>query len=203
MLLHKCAPSSVRAYSENTCYARYNPRTTPEAASPDHDSRHAGALRAVHFGFKSRYSGMHGFGTSFPPQTAFCRHAPGRVAHDRLGPAGSQITPSWRTLSPRGAATYLAPTATSTTTSPSPCRLTRCSGAIDKLGELGTSIITQSGGEPLLHPELDQIIARVRKTGAIAGMITNGYLLTADRIRQPQSRRPAAPADQHRQRHAG
>jgi MoaA/NifB/PqqE/SkfB family radical SAM enzyme len=55
---------------------------------------------------------------------------------------------------------------------------------IDKLGELGASIITQSGGEPLLHPELDQIIARVRKTGAIAGMITNGYLLTADRIRR-------------------
>jgi len=55
---------------------------------------------------------------------------------------------------------------------------------VDKLGELGTSIITQSGGEPLLHPELDQIIARVRKTGAIAGMITNGYLLTADRIRR-------------------
>src|SRR5271169_4279479 len=55
---------------------------------------------------------------------------------------------------------------------------------IDKLGELGASIITQSGGEPLRHPELDQIIARVRKPGAIAGMITNGYLLTADRIRQ-------------------
>src|ERR1700691_4697341 len=55
---------------------------------------------------------------------------------------------------------------------------------IDKLGELGASIITQSGGEPLLHPELDQIIARGRKTGAIAGMITNGYLLTAERIRR-------------------
>src|SRR6202020_822565 len=55
---------------------------------------------------------------------------------------------------------------------------------IDDLGRLGTSVITISGGEPLLHPELDQIIARVRKTGAIAGMITNGYLLTADRIRR-------------------
>src|SRR5579863_1549429 len=53
---------------------------------------------------------------------------------------------------------------------------------IDKLGELGASTITQSGGEPLMHPDLDKIIARVRKTGAIAGMITNGYLLTADRI---------------------
>src|SRR3984885_5421024 len=55
---------------------------------------------------------------------------------------------------------------------------------VDLLAKLGTSIITQSGGEPLLHPQLDQIIARVRHHGRLAGMITNGYLLTADRIRQ-------------------
>jgi MoaA/NifB/PqqE/SkfB family radical SAM enzyme len=55
---------------------------------------------------------------------------------------------------------------------------------IDDLGRLGTSVITISGGEPLLHPELDQIIARIRKTGAIAGMITNGYLLMPDRIKR-------------------
>jgi len=55
---------------------------------------------------------------------------------------------------------------------------------VDKLTKLGTSIITQSGGEPLLHPDLDKIIARVRHHGRLAGMITNGYLLTADRIRQ-------------------
>jgi len=53
---------------------------------------------------------------------------------------------------------------------------------IDDLGRLGTSVITISGGEPLLHPELDAIIARIRKTGAIAGMITNGYLLMPERI---------------------
>jgi MoaA/NifB/PqqE/SkfB family radical SAM enzyme len=53
---------------------------------------------------------------------------------------------------------------------------------VDKLGELGTSVVTISGGEPLLHPELDQIIRRIRKNGSIAGLITNGYLLTADRI---------------------
>jgi MoaA/NifB/PqqE/SkfB family radical SAM enzyme len=53
---------------------------------------------------------------------------------------------------------------------------------IDELGRLGTSIITISGGEPLTHPDLDQVIARIRKTGAIAGMITNGYLLMPDRI---------------------
>src|SRR5579875_2887037 len=44
---------------------------------------------------------------------------------------------------------------------------------IDDLGRLGTSIITISGGEPLLHPELDDIIRRIRKVGALAGMITN------------------------------
>ena len=53
---------------------------------------------------------------------------------------------------------------------------------IDALGRLGTSVITISGGEPLLHPELDRVIARIRGTGAIAGMITNGYFLMPDRI---------------------
>ena len=55
---------------------------------------------------------------------------------------------------------------------------------IDHLGRLGTSVITISGGEPLLHPDLDLIIARVRKHGMLAGMITNGYLLTAERIQR-------------------
>jgi len=55
-------------------------------------------------------------------------------------------------------------------------------GRIDRLAEFGTTIITISGGEPLLHPELDLIIERIRKNGIIAGMITNGYLLTAERI---------------------
>src|SRR5438128_3737815 len=53
---------------------------------------------------------------------------------------------------------------------------------VDKLAELGTSVVTISGGEPLLHPELDDIIRRIRRHGIIAGLITNGYLLTGDRI---------------------
>src|SRR5580692_1900711 len=53
---------------------------------------------------------------------------------------------------------------------------------VDHLGRLGTSVITISGGEPLLHPELDDVIRQIRKTGAIAGMITNGYFLMPDRI---------------------
>src|SRR4029077_8910981 len=53
---------------------------------------------------------------------------------------------------------------------------------IDRLGAIGTSIVTISGGEPLLYPDLDSIIGRLRKDGIIAGLITNGYLLTAERI---------------------
>jgi MoaA/NifB/PqqE/SkfB family radical SAM enzyme len=55
---------------------------------------------------------------------------------------------------------------------------------IDHLARLGTSIITFSGGEPLLHPELDELIAHIRKHPIIAAIITNGYLLTADRIQR-------------------
>src|SRR6202041_607111 len=50
------------------------------------------------------------------------------------------------------------------------------------LGRLGTAMIGISGGEPLTHPQLDEIIRRMRKMGAIAGMITNGFLLSPERI---------------------
>lgn len=55
---------------------------------------------------------------------------------------------------------------------------------VDHLAKLGTSLIMISGGEPLLHPELDLIINRIHHHGIIAGMITNGYLLTAARIQR-------------------
>lgn len=55
---------------------------------------------------------------------------------------------------------------------------------VELLGKLKTGVITVSGGEPLLHPELDDIIRAIRKNATLAGMITNGYLLTADRIRK-------------------
>ena len=53
---------------------------------------------------------------------------------------------------------------------------------IDRLVALGTGVITLSGGEPMLHPDLDQIISHIRRRGAIATLITNGYFLTRDRI---------------------
>jgi MoaA/NifB/PqqE/SkfB family radical SAM enzyme len=55
---------------------------------------------------------------------------------------------------------------------------------INRLADLGTGIITLSGGEPLLHPALDDIIAAMRRRGVLACMITNGYLLTPDRIQR-------------------
>jgi MoaA/NifB/PqqE/SkfB family radical SAM enzyme len=55
---------------------------------------------------------------------------------------------------------------------------------IEDLARLGTSIVTFSGGEPLLHPELDALIAHIRKFGMISGIITNGYLLVAERIKR-------------------
>jgi MoaA/NifB/PqqE/SkfB family radical SAM enzyme len=55
---------------------------------------------------------------------------------------------------------------------------------VDRLASLGTTIITLSGGEPLLHPQLDDIIRHIRSRGIIATLITNGYLLTAERIQR-------------------
>ena len=55
---------------------------------------------------------------------------------------------------------------------------------VDKLCALGTGIITFSGGEPTLHPDLDLLIRRARQGGSIVTIITNGYLLTPDRIQR-------------------
>src|SRR5688500_16210369 len=53
---------------------------------------------------------------------------------------------------------------------------------IDKLAELGTSVVAFSGGEPMLHPQLDELIRRIRRNGMMAGLITNGFLLSEKRI---------------------
>jgi MoaA/NifB/PqqE/SkfB family radical SAM enzyme len=53
---------------------------------------------------------------------------------------------------------------------------------LDILAEMGTSIITISGGEPLMHPDLDEVIGHIRRRGMIAGLITNGFYLNKERI---------------------
>jgi MoaA/NifB/PqqE/SkfB family radical SAM enzyme len=55
---------------------------------------------------------------------------------------------------------------------------------IDKLKELGTSVVAFSGGEPMLHPDLDDLIRYIRHHGMMAGLITNGYFLVPKRIEE-------------------
>jgi MoaA/NifB/PqqE/SkfB family radical SAM enzyme len=55
---------------------------------------------------------------------------------------------------------------------------------IDKLADLGTSVVAFSGGEPMLHPDLDDLIRYIRAHGMMAGLITNGYFLVPKRIEE-------------------
>jgi MoaA/NifB/PqqE/SkfB family radical SAM enzyme len=53
---------------------------------------------------------------------------------------------------------------------------------IDLLAALGTSVIGLTGGEPLMHPQVETIIRQIRRHGMIAALITNGYFLTPEKI---------------------
>src|SRR5262245_20890607 len=66
------------------------------------------------------------------------------------------------------------------TSDPVPLEIVR--RRIDLLSRLGTAIITISGGEPMLHPQIYEIFARIRSRGMIAGLISNGYFMTRERI---------------------
>jgi MoaA/NifB/PqqE/SkfB family radical SAM enzyme len=63
-----------------------------------------------------------------------------------------------------------------------PVPLEEMKNRLDLLAEMGTSILTISGGEPLMHPELDEVIRHMRRRGMIAGLITNGFYLNRERI---------------------
>src|SRR6267154_2622068 len=65
-----------------------------------------------------------------------------------------------------------------------PVPLSTMTARLDQLADLGTTVVSISGGEPLMHPELDDIVAHIRNRRMMAGMITNGYLLTAERIQR-------------------
>ena len=55
---------------------------------------------------------------------------------------------------------------------------------VDRLAELGALSVHLSGGEPLLHPDVDEIVRRIREHGMSAGVLTNGYLLNTERIKR-------------------
>ena len=63
-----------------------------------------------------------------------------------------------------------------------PVPLAEMKKRLDILAGMGTSMITISGGEPLMHPELEEVIRHMRSRGIYAGMITNGFLLSKERI---------------------
>src|SRR5204862_7250319 len=55
---------------------------------------------------------------------------------------------------------------------------------IDKLKQLGTSVVAFSGGEPMLHHALDELIGHIRRRRMMAGLITNGNFLVPKRINE-------------------
>ena len=58
---------------------------------------------------------------------------------------------------------------------------------IDKLDTLGVRVYDLLGGEPLMHPELMDIIRYIRvkrRSGNIVILITNGFLLDAEKVAQ-------------------
>lgn len=50
---------------------------------------------------------------------------------------------------------------------------------VDHLAKLGTASLTVTGGETLLHPDLDKVIRHGRDAGMIVTMITNGFKLSS------------------------
>jgi MoaA/NifB/PqqE/SkfB family radical SAM enzyme len=49
---------------------------------------------------------------------------------------------------------------------------------IDHLAKLGTLVVTLTGGEPLLHPKLDELVAHAVSHGMVCTLISNGYAFT-------------------------
>lgn len=49
---------------------------------------------------------------------------------------------------------------------------------LDHLAKLGTLVVTLTGGEPLLHPKLDELVAHAVSHGMVCTMISNGYAFT-------------------------
>ncbi len=59
-----------------------------------------------------------------------------------------------------------------------PVPLETLKARVDHLASLGTLILTLTGGEPLLHPKLDELVAHAVSKGMVCTSITNGYPVT-------------------------
>ncbi len=49
---------------------------------------------------------------------------------------------------------------------------------VDHLAELGCLVLTLTGGEPFMHPQLDQVVARAVSHGMVVTSISNAYPIT-------------------------
>jgi len=96
---------------------------------------------------------------------------------DRNHPVLAQVVPMRRC---NLACAYCNEYDTTSTPVPLPEMLAR----LDMLADLGTSMITVSGGEPLMHPDLEAMVTHMRRRGMISSIITNGYYLSPERIRR-------------------
>ncbi|MBU0673507.1 MAG: radical SAM protein [Proteobacteria bacterium] len=66
----------------------------------------------------------------------------------------------------------------------SPLTMPEISRVIDSARRLKTLIISLTGGEPLLHPGIFDILDLIRNAGISANMCTNGTLLTEDLVKR-------------------
>lgn len=55
---------------------------------------------------------------------------------------------------------------------------------IDRCKELGVLHTDLIGGEPLLHPDIVMLMRHVTRSGMSTGMTSNGFLLTADKLKE-------------------
>lgn len=53
---------------------------------------------------------------------------------------------------------------------------------IDRIADLGTAAVTLSGGEPLSHPGIDEVIRHGRARGLIVSLETGGHQVSPERI---------------------
>ena len=48
---------------------------------------------------------------------------------------------------------------------------------IDQMAGMGTKHVAFSGGEPMLHPDIGEIISHAKKRGLVTAMVTNGWFM--------------------------